>query len=465
MLATIGLATTLAVAGAATAGIGDAHGAAPRSAAAAAGVPAVDVPIRRLTPGQSARHVKLSRLCAHKTTERHLSKRQIRKVFARYRLGYAPSRYVIDYLVPASLGGSNRLRNLWPEPRGGYAGASAKNELEAILRGRVCRRLMSLRAARSAISTSWPAAYRRYVGTLAPATTGSGGGGGRADVPVPSTGAYWGAYVDSGVGSVTGTEAQVGRRFGIVHFYHDWFQRWGGADASEKALADAGRIIFDSVTPRNYNTGAIVKWAKVADGSQDARIDQLARYAISLGHPMFVSFHVEPETDIGTYGTAADYVAAFRHLVQRFRADRADNVSFVWQVEGWSDWYTTYLSLYPGDSVVDWIGWDPYNWASCRGAKWQSFASIVQPFYNWLRAHGHAGTPLMLSEYGTVEAGDGGTAKGKWFTDGAAAMKRFPQLKAVVAFDSTRDCPWRVDSSSASLHGFADMGNNPYFHP
>ena len=44
-------------------------------------------------------------------------------------------------------------------------------------------------------------------------------------------------------------------------------------------------------------------------------------------------------------------------------------------------------------------------------------------------------------------------------------MKTFPQLKAVVAFDSTRDCTWRVDSSAASLQGFADMGNNPYFNP
>jgi len=287
------------------------------------------------------------------------------------------------------------------------------------------------------------------------------------NVPVPSSGAYWGEFVDESIASVGQRASQVGRSFGIAHFYNDWYKTWGGARSDEKQLADSGTIVFDHITPRRYGTSEIVRWAQVANGSQDSRIDQMAGYAKSLGHPMFIGFHVEPETDIGVYGTAADYVAAYRHLVQRFTAQGATNVSWVWQTEGYSSHYAQYAALYPGDDVIDWIAWDPYNWYTCHSNSWQSFAQVVQPFYSWLQANGHANKPFMLGEYGSPEAGDGGTAKRQWFLDALKVMKagQFPNLKALVYFDSSRDCSWRIDTSPTALDGFAQMGADNFFHP
>ena len=287
------------------------------------------------------------------------------------------------------------------------------------------------------------------------------------NVSIPAHGAYWGAFVDDRLASIGQRETRVGRRFGIVHYYHDWYQSWGGARSEEKRLADKGQIIFDSIISRSYTTGAIIPWARVANGSKDARIDRLAEYAKSLGRPMFVSFHVEPETDIGVYGTAGDYVAAFRHLVLRFRADGVRNVSWVWQTEGYSEHYSEYPSLYPGARFVDWIAWDPFNFYTCHASRWQRFAAVVAPFYKWLMSNGYGMKPFMLGEYGTVEGDDGGGAKRRWFVDALASMKagQFPNLKALVYFDSPKGCGWRVDSSTASLDGFRRMGADGYFKP
>ena len=46
---------------------------------------------------------------------------------------------------------------------------------------------------------------------------------------------------------------------------------------------------------------------------------------------------------------------------------------------------------YPGDAYVDWLSWDPYNFAGCMSGKfkrdeWKSFTEIVRPFYDWLDA-------------------------------------------------------------------------------
>ena len=37
--------------------------------------------------------------------------------------------------------------------------------------------------------------------------------------------------------------------------------------------------------------------------------------------------------------------------------------------------------MWPGTGYVDWIAWDPYNFAGCRGRPWQNFTATVNPFY------------------------------------------------------------------------------------
>jgi hypothetical protein len=75
--------------------------------------------------------------------------------------------YEEDHLVPLELGGAPAdPRNLWPEPHypaNGW-GSYAKDRLENAFNDLVCRGVLPLAAAQSAIASDWITAYRRYVG-------------------------------------------------------------------------------------------------------------------------------------------------------------------------------------------------------------------------------------------------------------------------------------------------------------
>jgi hypothetical protein len=293
-------------------------------------------------------------------------------------------------------------------------------------------------------------------------------------VPVPSSGAYLGAWTSPNTGySNDQREQQLGRKYNIVHRYHDWPAAF--PDSDEITWARNGRILYLAWETRIYGTGQVIPWADIASGKQDAQIDTTASRIKDLGYPVFMDIQQEPEDwvsgvgSLGAAGSASDYAAAYRHIVQRFRAEGATNVSWVWDTMGYSGYYSLYTGgLYPGDDVVDWIGWDPYNWYLCHGSAWKSFADKVTPFYNWLLQNGHGNKPFMLSEWGSRESDTDASAKQKWFTDARNAMKAgtFPNLKALIYFDSRpSECDWRVDTSSSAFDGFKALASDPFFNP
>ena len=66
----------------------------------------------------------------------------------------------------------------------------------------------------------------------------------------------------------------------------------------------------DATAPRS-------RGATIASGAEDAAIIARADAIKAFGYPMYLAFHHEPEDDLATFGTPADYAAAFRHIVER----------------------------------------------------------------------------------------------------------------------------------------------------
>ncbi|MGH2944704.1 MAG: DUF7594 domain-containing protein [Solirubrobacteraceae bacterium] len=298
---------------------------------------------------------------------------------------------------------------------------------------------------------------------------------------VPSAGAYFGTYVSerSTGRTLLETEAMVGRKFAVAHDYRRWDHSPFISDR-HRTWADGGRLVYLNWHAKKRD-GSMTSWADIASGGHDARIDAVAQEAKLFGRPMFIAFHHEPENEVGGYGSASDFADAFRRIVRRFEQHGVSNVAWVWNIMGTSKYYGQYSGgLYPGDDVVDWIAWDPYNWVDCHGRSgtWVEFADKVQTFYDWLGANGHADKPFMLGEYGSDEPLAGQPSKGSWFRGARDAMSgagnggvpRFPNLKALVYFDSdhtsssySSGCAWHIDSSASSLSGFQAMGADPYF--
>ncbi|SDY66311.1 Glycosyl hydrolase family 26 [Micromonospora pattaloongensis] len=296
---------------------------------------------------------------------------------------------------------------------------------------------------------------------------------------VPSCGAWWGMYSPTDAtrswnhgAAVAEIEAQIGRRFDIVHRYHDFSNSGSNGafpDAFEKAQMAEGRLMFFAWESRIFSSGTTLTWRDVSGGRYDAVIDDVARRIAATRTPVFMGFDHEPE-DEPAKGSDADFVAAWRHVHDRFARAGADNAVWVWTVMGSSGYYDRYARLYPGDAYVDWVGYDPYNFYACNGGRtWKSPATTIGTFYRWLDGNGiGAGKPRMLAEFGTNFDPADPSAKRRWFEEFPAALKAHPKIKAAVYFNSAGStttsvtCNMTLGHTAAALSGFIAAGHDPY---
>jgi hypothetical protein len=88
-----------------------------------------------------------------------------RFVYASYGIRtHEPGEYEIDHLVSLELGGSNSIRNLWPQSYRTFPwNARVKDALEDELHRRVCARMLDLSKAQRIIAQNWVMGYRMYV--------------------------------------------------------------------------------------------------------------------------------------------------------------------------------------------------------------------------------------------------------------------------------------------------------------
>jgi hypothetical protein len=124
-----------------------------------------DAPNRSLTPG-ATRQVTLNEVCAVPREEviGDVSASMRQQVFREYGIANArPEDYEIDYLIAPRLGGTEDIRNLWPEPyRTREWNAHVKDALEERLHEMVCNGQVDLSTAQHDIATDWIAAYKKY---------------------------------------------------------------------------------------------------------------------------------------------------------------------------------------------------------------------------------------------------------------------------------------------------------------
>ena len=136
-----------------------------------------------LTPGV-ALAVGRARVCTpgYASATRDVSDAEKAAVYNRYGVVWVPYQHEVHHLISLELGGSNAIRNLWPEPYVGRWGARTKDVLENRLHDLVCEGRLTLRSAQRQEAGDWVAAYRKYVGSPT-----SGGNG----VAAPSSGGFY----------------------------------------------------------------------------------------------------------------------------------------------------------------------------------------------------------------------------------------------------------------------------------
>jgi hypothetical protein len=262
-------------------------------------------------------------------------------------------------------------------------------------------------------------------------------------------------------------ERRMGRRADIVHVYHRGGELFPTAE--EREIAKGPRLLLVNWKPALDHT-----WAEVARGEVDGRVDRLAEH-IRRTFPgrFFLTIHHEPENDVREGGgySAADYVAMYRHVVTRLRQQGVRNAVTVMTYMGAPNWAAKpwFGRLYPGDDVVDWVAFDPY--ADDRVSDFAGLVDKTRPdapgwpgFYRWMQARFPA-KPIMVAEWGAFERRGAPAFKRDFFESVRRQIGDYPQIKALVYFDSplAPRGDTRFDTTPGATRAFAQLGRLPRF--
>ncbi|UQU61301.1 DNRLRE domain-containing protein [Couchioplanes caeruleus] len=298
---------------------------------------------------------------------------------------------------------------------------------------------------------------------------------------VPSCGVLWGAaaggFTDAPRdAALKDWEKLSGRTASIFHTYHKGDEPF--PTRSEMAMAR------DAAHPRvllmNWKIAYGSSWAKVARGEQDARIDRFAaRVKATFPEKFFLVLNHEPENDVnpraGSGWEAKDFAAMYRHTIERLRAKGVTNAINVMAYMGNEKWMAQswWKDLYPGDDVVDWMGLDSYVSAEKGYYHYGMFADLLDrkapngpSFYDWATTK-HPAKPLMVAEWGVYHRVGKVTDKTAGFKSVLPELKKRPNIKAIVYFDTSHDDQGdrdiSIDSTKANLAAFRTLAADKIF--
>lgn len=304
----------------------------------------------------------------------------------------------------------------------------------------------------------------------APSGGSTPSGAGRSAVTDPASGALLGSYIQPTSHDRAGQERAIlaeeramGRRRDIEHWFYPWespFPTW-----REPWAAAGGRLSLISWAP--------ARTTDINAGRYDAMIDSRARGMRAFGRPVLLRWFAEMDGNAkrSKAVSPAAFIAAWRRIYNRFQAQGATNVEFVWCPTAWNFQTGSAPQWYPGDGYVQWLCADGYNWAPRRpGAEWTSFESTFASFHAWAARRGK---PLMIGEVGSGEDWSRPGRKADWIRAAADTIRRWPAVKAFVYFDSKTTSlsdpdityDWQVDTTTSSRAAWNDIGRWGYFNP
>jgi beta-mannanase len=283
----------------------------------------------------------------------------------------------------------------------------------------------------------------------------------------PSSRVYLGVHVPGwlqDLSLVTAFEAHVQKAVSIVM----WYQGWGLTDGSQyfeaswmDAVRNHGSIPLVTWEPWLYTQGvnqSTYSLSNIINGHLDAYITRWAQDSHSWGYPYFLRFAHEmngnwyPWSEQVNGNKPGQYMLAWKHVHDIFKAQGASNVTWVWSPNVEYPGSIALKELYPGDGYVDWVGMDGYNWGTVYNHRWQSFSQVFQQTYDDILKI--TSRPLMVAETGSTEQSG---IKANWITDAFAEQipNKFPKIKAVVWFNESKETDWRIESSPAAQAAFA----------
>ena len=249
-------------------------------------------------------------------------------------------------------------------------------------------------------------------------------------------------------------EHETGAHVSLV----SWFQSFGSALLVRRARAvlASGRTPVVSWQPVDPASGESSEIQRIVSGADDAYLETFARAAAALPGVVWIRFAPELNGRWEPWGagvggnTAADLVAAWRHVHAVFAGVGATNVRWFWCPNVPARGEALLRDLYPGDDQVDVVGLDGYNFGRVRpDYRWRSFAEIFGPGLRELRRL--SDRPIVLGEVATVH--DRGR-EAAWIRGFLHVLDGSPAVRGFVWFDISKRLNTRIDVTPQSVAAF-----------
>ena len=284
----------------------------------------------------------------------------------------------------------------------------------------------------------------------------------------------FGAY-DSGIPAtldgVVQLEHELGTTFPLIQIYRAW-----GDLPDERfplelltAISDLGSIpvvtwepwLSDFSSERHPNIPLRDRrdrhgMAAVGQGDYDFYVDAWAAGAAKFRKPIFIRLGHEMN-DPYRYpwgpqnNTIAEFISAWRHVVDRFRLAGATNVIWVWAPHVAYEYSEMY---YPGSNYVDWVATGALNFGPiAQWSRWWTFREIFGEKYPMLASFGK---PIMVAEFGSLAVGGN---RARWYRDALDRLRlKYPVVHALLFFNVRNDqtvtaqkVDWTIDDDSTVL--------------
>lgn len=267
----------------------------------------------------------------------------------------------------------------------------------------------------------------------------------RATLP-SAPGSILGVYrggVPRSYGLVDTFASAIGMQPNVVMYFSGWGERFQTSFAG--TARQHGAVPFVEIEPTT------VSMASIAAGHQDGYLRSYARAVRSFGHSVIIGFAHEMNGSWYPWGWTHTkpkvFVSAWRHVVTLFRNAGADNVTWLWIVNGLAAGEAPIREWWPGRHYVSWVGVDSYYVLPT-----QTFADVFGPTLGAIRDFTHK--PVLISETGVGQLA-GQAAK---IPDLFAGI-RARHLLGLVYFDYAQYSgiyhqAWQIDSDPPAVAAF-----------
>lgn len=263
----------------------------------------------------------------------------------------------------------------------------------------------------------------------------------------PQTSPLVGVY-EPGVPGSWSQVAEFARMTGVqprvVVYYSPWNDPFSTSFAIAAWQNDA--YVLVQMQPNGVTLDSI------AAGRSDGYLRAYAGALIGFGHPVLLSFGHEMNGDWYPWGyghaSPAAFTAAWRHIVEVFRAAGAANATWLWTVNSVNGASGALSQWWPGAAYVDWTGIDGYYFRAT-----DTFESVFGTTIARVRSIS-GGKPLLIAETAV-----GTTTDRESQIDGLFAGVSAQRLTGVVWFDAAQHAGlyhqnWRLEDDAQARAAF-----------